>query len=137
MSERTHIPIIHVPKTKKPRKRIPRKSKRMSQQEKLYNLLREGFLRNHPFCQHFIAENKLDELDVIKNGGRTICWTDRFGAKGMWITAPAAMEIHHKKGRGKYLLDTRFFMAVRPGHAFYIHGNTKEAYEKGYMLPRN
>ncbi len=141
MSERTHIPLVHVPKPKKQRKPIPRKSKRKSQQDRFYEIVRAQFLKDHPFCQHWIAENGLDEDKIVANNGwyeskpddkLTVIPRGRFMQR-----VPESSEIHHKKGRGKYLLDTRYFMAVRSGHAFYIHGNTKDAYAKGYMLDRN
>lgn len=59
---------------------------------------------------------------------------DDFNKVKYWI--PRATEIHHKKGRGKYLLDTSTWMALsQEGHR-HIHNNPKEAYEKGWMLTR-
>ncbi len=140
-SERSHIPLVHVIRPKKQRKPIPRKSKRKSQQDRFYEIVRAQFLKDHPFCQHWIAENGLDEDKIVANNGwYLVNKNDPLFVKPNYsgnARVPESTEIHHKKGRGKYLLDTRYFMAVRSGHAFYIHGNTKDAYAKGYMLDRN
>lgn len=45
-------------------------------------------------------------------------------------------EIHHKKGRGKYLSVVQYFMAVCHDHHEWIEMNRGEAYEKGYLLNR-
>lgn len=47
-----------------------------------------------------------------------------------------ATEVHHMRGRGRYLLDTRTFMAVCADCHRKIHNNVGWAMEKGYMLSR-
>ena len=49
------------------------------------------------------------------------------------ICGKQATDIHHKKGRGKYLCNITTFMATcRPCH-MYLHDNVKWAREKGYI----
>lgn len=48
-----------------------------------------------------------------------------------------ATEIHHRKGRGKYLLDETTWLAVSAEAHRKIHDNPKWSYEKGYLLRRN
>jgi hypothetical protein len=118
-------------------------SKKRVNLNKVYRALSKTFLEEHPFCQHWIAECGLDEAEVIRSGGWYQVELNHplkpYGLKSYVGKAqvPRSAEIHHKKGRGKYFLDPSTFMAVRPNHAMYIHMFTKEAYERGYMLPRN
>jgi hypothetical protein len=129
---RTHIPIPRPDKKTKVASRLTRGgrikpvSATMARLRKIYQALSAKFLAEHPYCQHFMAEHRLNEAEVIKGGGFS---------NGYIV--PLATEIHHKKGRGKYYLDVSTFMACRPGHSVYIHGFPEEAYKKGYMLPRN
>ncbi|WP_215239299.1 hypothetical protein [Dyadobacter helix] len=47
-----------------------------------------------------------------------------------------ATEVHHTKGRGKYLNDTDTWLAVsREGH-IWIHENPKLSRERGFMKSR-
>ena len=41
---------------------------------------------------------------------------------------------HHKKGRGKYLADKRFFMAACAFHHQHIEDHKKDARKRGYIL---
>jgi hypothetical protein len=47
-----------------------------------------------------------------------------------------AIEIHHKKGRGKYYLDTSTWMAVSRKAHEEIEANPEWAKERGYSLER-
>jgi hypothetical protein len=134
---RTHIPVIHVPKPKKPKSRLQRGgsikpvSAKRARLNKVYSALRKKFLAEHPWCEFFLEERGWDEgvvneLGVVSNHGTLFCP----------VKVPRSADVHHKKGRGRYLLDTSTWMAVsREGH-LWIHANPKESYEKGYMLPR-
>lgn len=90
--------------------------------------LRAEFLKAHPYCQWFLSECGADESSV-KDGV--------FVLNTLLFYVPASTEIHHKKGRGKYLLDTSTWMAVSDAGHRLIHANPKISYQKGYMLPRN
>jgi hypothetical protein len=106
---RTHEPLVNKPKAKKPKKAMPKVTKKRNQLNRQYMKLREAFLKKHYWCQFHIAEK---------------------------LYATPATEIHHKKGRGKFLLDTSTWMAVSSRAHKEIHENTKYSYEKGYMLLR-
>lgn len=106
---RSHVPLINVPKKKKAKKAIRKVAKKRGPLNAQYMKLREEFLKAHPYCEYCL-------LEAIK-----VC---------------PSTEIHHKKGRGKYLLDTTTWMAVsNEGHKA-IHADPKTSYAKGYMLPR-
>lgn len=144
MSERTHVPILHKPKQKKPRKRINSVSPRMAKAKRIYAKLRKKFLEDHPICQHWLAENGWTEHRP-DGSGKSVHYTHPHKilpghVRSPWEMAeregaPYSEEIHHKRGRGKYYLDTSTWMAVRAGHDQYLHNDPKR-YEKGYMLPR-
>lgn len=146
MLQRSHVPLVHAPKAKKPKSRLTRGgaikpvSAKRAKLNKVYSALREAFLRDHPFCQHWMAECGLDEKEVIRNNG----WyfpKETDGVKTCFLSyrqmaqVPRSSEIHHQKGRDRFLLDTSLWMAVRACHSVYLHTDPKR-YEKGYCLPR-
>lgn len=98
----------------------------------IYARLREKFLQDHPYDQVVMKLLGVEEADVIAGGGMTT--TGIHGAAAFW---PRSNEIHHVKGRGKYLLDITTWLAVRSDTHQWIHANPKESYEKGFMQPRN
>ncbi len=123
-NERSHIPLVNVPKKKKAKKPIRKVSKKRGPLNSQYMRLRDLFLKANPHCQHYMAENY-----------GTLDWT-RIEPAFILGDIPDSTEIHHKKGRGKYLLDTTTWMAVsNEGHKA-IHADPKTSYAKGYMLPR-
>ncbi len=131
VTNRSHIPIIHVVKPKKAKKPIRKVSKKLSARLKLYAKARAKYLDAHPYCQWWLAENGFLEQDVTF-GGRLSGILSSVSLK-----APRSIEIHHRKGRvGNLLYDQSYFMAVsREGHN-WIHANPRESYESGYMLKR-
>ena len=48
-----------------------------------------------------------------------------------------ATEVHHKKGRGKYHLDTSTWLPVCRNCHTWIETNPQEAYELGFSLIRH
>lgn len=72
-----------------------------------YNKLRKEFLNEHPLCQ-------------AKMRGCTHQATD----------------VHHKRGRGKYYLDTSSWLAVCRSCHEWIHRNTADAIELGFVESR-
>ncbi len=105
---RSHIPIVHQKAVKSKKRPIPKVSKKMVGLKRQYMKLREEYLLSHPYCEYFQNFNELRR----------------------------STEIHHKKGRGKFLLDTSTFMAVCEQAHKEIHFNTEESYKRGWMLPR-
>lgn len=100
-----------LPKARKPlpksRKRIKKKSKKLGIGERIYSVLRKDFLLDNPVCQC----------------GQSGCTGE-------------ATEVHHKKGRGKWLTVVEFFLAVCRKCHDYIENHPKEAKAKGFSLPR-
>jgi hypothetical protein len=90
--------------TKKQPTPIPRRTKKRSKQETAYNVARKVFLME-----------------------------DR--NKYCPVTGKLATEIHHMNGReNERLLDQIYWLAVsREGHQ-WIHANTPEAREKGWLI---
>ncbi len=121
--QRSHIPLVNVPKKKKAKKPIRKVSKKRGPLNSQYMRLRDEFLKAHPVCQWWLDSRGLNE--------------DTMHGRSMNVAQmPPSTEIHHKKGRGKYLLDTTTWMAVsNEGHKA-IHADPKTSYAKGYMLPR-
>lgn len=107
------------PLKRKTRLRSLSKKRRKINEE--YLRLRAEFLKAHPYCQWFEAENDIDRRVMI-NG---------------FAFVPLSQEIHHRRGRGKYLCDTSTWMAVSRNAHRWIHDHPKESYQKGYLLPRN
>ena len=106
---RTHEPLVNKPKVKKPKKAIPKVAKKRGKVNHEYAKRREWFMARNYWCEYAIAEG---------------------------LYPRPATEVHHKRGRGKYLLDTTTWMAVSSENHKLIHANPKYSYEKGYMLPR-
>lgn len=131
--ERTHIPIPKPTKQSKLTRggRIKPVSAKRAKLNKIYSALRKKFLEDNPLCEHWICElyhSTPEEIRPISS----IFQDNPAGVKHI----PKSTDVHHRKGRGKYLLDVSTWMAVsREGHQ-WIHANPKESYEKGYMLPR-
>lgn len=51
------------------------------------------------------------------------------------ICGAPATDVHHRRGRGQYLNDPEWFLAVcRRCHDEKIHGDPKIAREKGYLI---
>jgi hypothetical protein len=130
---RSHIPVLHHKKTKKPVSRLTRGSRikpvsaTRAKINKIYSALRKTFLELHPYCQWTFLERNVAEDTVIAIAKKA----------GVYAPYPRSVDIHHMKGRGKYLLDTSTWMAVSRQAHDYIHANPEESYRKGYMLPRN
>ena len=127
---RTHTPLINKKKEKKARKPIKKVAKKRAALNREYMKLRDAFLKRYPYCQWYLAENSIKLEDINPNG-----WV-RAGHEASGLYPPASTECHHKKGRGKYLLDTSTWMAVSAEGHRAIHANPKLSYERGYMLPR-
>lgn len=90
------------PKPKK-RKPINPKSKKQQALDQAYSKLRKPFLEKHPMCQANLP-----------------------GCQG------SSTDVHHKKGRGKYLLVTATWMAVCRTCHTWIETHPIEATEMGF-----
>lgn len=104
---------------------------------KIYRALRISFLDEKPICQVWLQEN-----GWVARGAQTyahkldLTWTLHAETLHSQCNAPYSTEVHHKKGRGKYLLDVSTWLAVCRSAHNYIHDNPKEAEEKGWLIRR-
>ena len=83
-------------------------SKKLEQQQKEYSKLRKTWLTNHPMCQAKIHNCLLSSTDV-----------------------------HHKKGRDKYHLDTTTWLSVCRNCHMWIETNPTDAKELGFSESRS
>lgn len=92
----------------KSQKPIKKQSDKRKKEDILYTVMRKQWLSDHPMC--FMAIPGICEKK--------------------------ATTIQHKKGRGKYYLDTRFWgSGCMPCH-HYADTHPEEAFEKGWAIPR-
>ncbi len=129
VEQRSHQPLVNIPRVKTPKKSIPKVTAKRAAENHIYSKLRKDYLEAHPYCMVWIMENRLNEDWVKWRNGR-LC------LDGKWVQAPDSTEVHHVKGRGKYLLDTNTWLAVSSTSHAWVHANPKISYEKGYMQPR-
>lgn len=130
---RTHEPLVNKPRVKSKAKPIRNVAKKRVKVNAEYAKLRVQFLKDNPYCQWWLKEY-----------GQKDKWGDPLGVaivgmaviNGFLKEAPASTEVHHLRGRGKYLLDTSTWLAVSSGAHRKIHEDPATSYEKGYMLPR-
>jgi hypothetical protein len=92
----------------KTRKPILRRSARMAKLMREYNQRKAAFFYEHPYCW------------VCKIDGAT-----------------PAIDVHHTKGRGKYLLDISTWVPVCRECHYFIHQHPAWAYAEGWMIKRN
>lgn len=116
-------------KRRKPIRRVSLKRGKVNRQ---YMKLREEYLSEHPYCQWWLSKHGITEEVAKKCNGNVVSMTEGYAAY-----VPRATEIHHMKGRGRYLLDTVTWLAVSQSGHRYIHDHPKESYERGWMLNRN
>lgn len=96
--------------TKKPtlQKPIARRSSKQAKKEAAYMVIRNMYIKNHPMCEAHIQG----------------------------VCTQVSSDVHHKKGRGEYLLDDTTFLAVCRGCHQYIETNPTVAKELGFSINR-
>ncbi len=104
---------------------LRRCSKKKAKENAIYMKLRKEFLETHPHCEHWMNERGIRNEAELKQRGECVV-----------ASCPLATEVHHKMGRGKYFLDTSTWMAVRAGHAIFIHQNLSHSRKMGYIIDR-
>lgn len=87
---------------------IPKRSGKLKKEEQVHAKIKKQFLIDHPFCECKRLECK---------GGK-------------------AVDLHHLKGRGIYLNDPRYFLAMSRECHNWIKENSKEALELGLIVSR-
>lgn len=103
----------HQPKEVKPRPMIAKRTDKGKAEDRIFAVLKKGFLIDHPICEC----GRIDE---------------RTGK----VCQRKATDVHHKKGRGILLNEVEWFLAVaRPCHN-WIGDHPKEAMKLGLSLSR-
>lgn len=88
-------------------KPISKFSKKMLEDLKIFRVLKKDYLKDHPICEC----------------GRNGC-------------KRKSKDLHHKKGRGIYLNDVRYFLALSRVCHSWVNENPKEAMELGLTVSR-
>lgn len=115
----------HVEPKKKKCRRIPTIRKERAAERRMYNKDRDEYLKAHPYCQIFIAQNRLNEEEVISAEGFL---------RGLCI--PLATQIHHRnKTNGPRLLDKRWWMSACHEEHQYVENHKEESRKIGLLLP--
>jgi len=97
----------------------------------LYDVERQRFLSEHPYCQLWLRENGIEEETAIRNQGKVRLQEP----DGPAVLVPLATEIHHmNKRRARMLLDTRHWMAVSSEAHKRIESRKDWARASGYLL---
>lgn len=104
---------------------IARISKSRRADRSMYSRDRAEYLRDHPFCEIYIARYGLDPKTVFSNNGVV------GGFK-----VPRSNQIHHRnKTNGPRLLDKRFWMAASGKQHRWAEDNKDDARAIGILLP--
>lgn len=91
----------------------------------MYNADRAEYLRDHPYCEIYIARYGLDPKAVFANNGV---------AAGFRV--PRSNQIHHRnKTNGPRLLDKRFWMAASAKYHRWAEEHKDDARAIGILLP--
>lgn len=102
---------------------IRRVSKKRAKANAEYSVRRKRYLTEHPYCEFWLRERGIRNLDELKQRGEYVL-----------LQVPRSTEIHHmRKPKCRYLNDESTWMAVsREGHAF-IEANKNLARQRGYL----
>lgn len=96
-----------------------RASKTRKDRQAHYRALRMEFLKKVRWCQV------------------GLCLRSEKGSDGVSrVYLNRATQVHHKRGRGRWLLDDKTFLAVCDGCHRHIHDNPAWAMQQGYMESR-
>jgi hypothetical protein len=101
---------------KKPKRGIRKVSTRMAKLLREYRRLKARWLREHPDCEVCLLA----------------CEHGQLKPKQVRPTA----HVHHRRGRGNFLLDTKTWVAVCFSHHAWIHEHPEQAMLDGWMESR-
>lgn len=98
------------PQKSKPTKQQPiaRRSSKQQKLEAAYMVIRNLYIKNHPMCEAHLPQ----------------------------VCTQVATDVHHKKGRGEFLLDDTTYLAVCRGCHYWIEHNSREAKLLGFSISR-
>lgn len=94
-------------------------SKKRAKELASYRRKRAAFLRAHPCCEAWLFIWNRDLEFALQNP--------------LMLGVPAATDIHHVKGRGKYLNDESTWLAVSRTAHIWIHNNPSKARALGLL----
>jgi len=89
----------------RPRQPIKQFSDKKTKENALYKILRDAYLKKHPQCEAAIV--------------------------GICSRQPSN-QVHHRRGRNKYLLDETTFLAVEDNCHHWIETHPEQSYEMGF-----
>ncbi len=120
MSEEAEV--VPSPAGPKPKRPLPRVTKKRAKQNREYRAKVKAFLAIHPVCQVWMKENSVTETT------QTVFALILAGA-------PEATQVHHmNKRRGAMLLDERYWLAVSDESHERIEQNKSWARANGFLL---
>ncbi len=123
---------------KKKGKAVPKPIPKVSPKRKIinkeYDKRKDLFLRAHPFCQIYMQVYGIHESVVQKNNGWAVI-TNAIG-NVRHHQVPEATQIHHTKGRGKYMLDESTWMAASFEWHRWAHDHPDACYPLGILVKR-
>ena len=119
---------------KRSTKPIRRCSIKRARELREYRVKAHAYLLAHPWCQVSLAEHGVVESEVDKRGYFEVRGNNPYGDAGKrFVKVPASCEIHHRAGRGIWLNDERWFMAVSREAHTRIHMEPARARSLGYL----
>lgn len=107
--------LARKPAGPKPRRRIPRVSKKRAKEGREYAAKRKAFLKRHIFCQ---------AQPIIA----------RVHPDGSWGEPLPVHDLHHIRGRGRYFLDEMTWLAMSRRAHTWIHDHPKWARTLGLLI---
>jgi len=94
-----------------------------------YRERQRRFLREHPFCEFWLACRGATQAEAIAARGWVRC-------NGVWRRALRSSEVHHRdKRRGNRLLDETQWLAVSRRSHRWIEEHKRAARESGFLRP--
>jgi len=103
-----HPPDSSISPISMKRSNIKRVSSKRSKEQREYKRLNIAYMTDNPICE-------VVDQDGVKCSQR-------------------ATELHHRKGRYQFYLDTKTFMACCKAHHNHIHENGEWSKERGYLI---
>ena len=104
-------------------------SKKRVKTNRIYSALRKKFLAEHPYCQIWLIVRGYQINDVSCDG----FVKHETGDAIYYRKVPLAVDIHHVKGRGRYLLDTSTWLAASRAEHEWVHSHQGEARRLGLL----
>ncbi len=121
----------------KPKKALPRVTKKRAKQLREYRVLADEYLRENPVCEVWLKENGWEKRGHHAYGivGHYLQMTATALLSMREYQAPASVCVHHKNKRRKEMLcNVRYFLAVCQEAHDRIESRKSWARSNGYLL---